>query len=184
MTAFDPRTEKTEERVLSNWVTLVSKTYNNLNDKDQSTYHSFKLRDYITILAVTEDGKIPLVRQYRPARSAYSLELPAGIREVDEEPAITAQRELWEETGFSSDRKLQFMGQFAADTGRLSNDVWFYFADKVFKPKDREWKAEVGVEVVLYTKEQLMEAIRSGEFWHSMHLGALGLAILWKQFSF
>lgn len=184
MTTIDPKSEKTEEKILSTWVTLVSKTYQHKEGSETSTYHSFKLKDYIAILAVTDDGLIPLVRQYRPARSSYTLEFPAGIRENDEEPAITAQRELWEETGYSSDRKLQFLGQFAADSGRLSNDVWFYFADKVFKPKDRAWTSEDGVEVVLYSKEQLKEAVRNGEFCHAMHLGALGLAILWKQFSF
>ncbi len=57
------------------------------------------------IVPVTEEGKILLVRQYRPALDRYTWELPAGCRdEVDERTDITAKREMEEETGYTSDK--------------------------------------------------------------------------------
>lgn len=182
MPSFDLSTQSVTETTLSPWATLVSREFKKNNEP--VVYHSIKQNDYIAILAVTEDQKIPLVRQYRPAAQSFTLELPAGLVEKDEDPAITAQRELWEETGFSSDRKLQFMGSFYADSGRLENRCWFYFADKVFRPAGRSWSEEEGIKIELFSKAQLKEAIRSGEFCHSMHIGCLGLAVLWKQFEF
>lgn len=50
---------------------------------------------------VLPDGRILLIRQYRPAIDRETLELPAGARDASgEDPAKTAARELEEETGY------------------------------------------------------------------------------------
>ena len=55
------------------------------------------------VLPVLPDGRIILVRQYRPALDRETLEVPAGCRDsVDEDMAICAARELEEETGYHS----------------------------------------------------------------------------------
>ncbi|RKZ35646.1 MAG: hypothetical protein DRQ37_05940 [Gammaproteobacteria bacterium] len=45
------------------------------------------------------EGKVCLLRQYRPVMGAWMLELPAGKLEPGESPQEAAQRELAEETG-------------------------------------------------------------------------------------
>lgn len=57
------------------------------------------VRDGVAVLAVLDDGTVPLVRQYRQAVDRILLEVPAGVREPDEAPLETARRELSEETG-------------------------------------------------------------------------------------
>lgn len=53
------------------------------------------------VVPITEDGKILMVRQYRNALDRYTLEIPAGALDAEEEPGIVcAGRELEEETGF------------------------------------------------------------------------------------
>lgn len=50
---------------------------------------------------VLPDGRILLIRQFRPAIDREALELPAGARDASgEDPAVTAGRELEEETGY------------------------------------------------------------------------------------
>ena len=51
------------------------------------------------IVPVTDDGKVVMLRQYRPAVGAWIYELPAGTIEKGEKPARCAARELEEETG-------------------------------------------------------------------------------------
>ncbi|MBQ6590211.1 MAG: NUDIX hydrolase [Lachnospiraceae bacterium] len=54
---------------------------------------------------VLADGRVLLIRQYRPAIDRETLELPAGAREAEgEDPADTAARELEEETGYRPGR--------------------------------------------------------------------------------
>jgi ADP-ribose pyrophosphatase len=51
-------------------------------------------------LAMFDDGRIILVRQERYPFGEFTLELPAGKRDADEDPMNCAQRELEEETGY------------------------------------------------------------------------------------
>lgn len=56
------------------------------------------------VVAVNEEGKLLMVRQYRNALDRFTLELPAGKVDEPGEPTIEcAKRELEEETGFVSD---------------------------------------------------------------------------------
>ena len=67
------------------------------------TYHAVGQQDYVAIVARTPDGRIPIVRQYRPALETFTWELPAGLVEHDEDPAESCRRELLEETGYPAD---------------------------------------------------------------------------------
>jgi len=54
----------------------------------------------VAIVALDDDGRVLLVRQFRVAAEQALLEIPAGKRDVDgEPPEITARRELEEEVG-------------------------------------------------------------------------------------
>jgi len=56
----------------------------------------------VIIAAITSDGNILLIRQYRPALDSCIVELPAGLIEPGEAPVDACKRELIEETGHSS----------------------------------------------------------------------------------
>ncbi|MEH7664858.1 NUDIX hydrolase, partial [Bacillus velezensis] len=55
----------------------------------------------VAVLAVTEEGKIILVNQFRKPLERTIVEIPAGKLEEGEEPEHTALRELEEETGYT-----------------------------------------------------------------------------------
>jgi len=54
------------ENKLSPWVTLATKGVTKGNGQEEF-YHSFRQADYVTVMAVTKDAYIPVVRQYRPS---------------------------------------------------------------------------------------------------------------------
>ena len=58
-------------------------------------------RGFCVIFALTRDGNVVLVRQYKHGAGEIVLELPAGVLDGDESPATCAARELAEETGFN-----------------------------------------------------------------------------------
>ena len=70
----------------------------------------------VGILALDENGCVPMVTQYRYAFSRTLLEIPAGKREPGEEPFVTAQRELKEEVGATA-ADWQSLGQIIASPG-------------------------------------------------------------------
>jgi ADP-ribose pyrophosphatase len=55
---------------------------------------------FVTILALTADRQVILVRQYRYGADSIHLELPAGMLMEGEAPQACALRELAEETGY------------------------------------------------------------------------------------
>ncbi len=58
----------------------------------------------VAVLPLHDDGTVTLVRQYRAPIDALLLEIPAGVRDVEEEPTeVTAARELAEEVGLEAE---------------------------------------------------------------------------------
>jgi ADP-ribose pyrophosphatase len=109
------------------------------------TYHSLQQADYVSVFAMTPDGRIALVRQYRSALEKYTLELPGGLRDGDESPEICALRELYEETGLKASDAPVALGRISPDTGRLENHLWGY-AVQVAGDVVSNWQPELGVE--------------------------------------
>jgi ADP-ribose pyrophosphatase len=56
----------------------------------------------VCVLAITQDNYVLTVDQFRYAQKEVLKELPAGKKEPNEEPLITAKRELMEETGYTA----------------------------------------------------------------------------------
>ncbi|MFC2647784.1 MAG: NUDIX hydrolase [Coriobacteriaceae bacterium] len=67
-------------------------------------------------VALYKDSKLCLVRQYRVAIQAMTLEIPAGKLELDETSEECAARELKEETGYTAD-SLEFIASAAGSIG-------------------------------------------------------------------
>jgi 8-oxo-dGTP pyrophosphatase MutT (NUDIX family) len=138
-------------------------------------YHAVEQADYISIVALTRGGKIPIVRQYRPALEAFSWELPAGLVDPGESPADACRRELLEETGLTA-RAIHPLGENSPCTGRLDNRIHSFFVEageplKGFKPV-------AGMSVKLVSPAVVVRLFTSGNFDSLLHLGALLLAEL------
>lgn len=137
-------------------------------------YYSLNLSDYVSVVATTVAGEIILVRQFRPAVEAVTLELPAGHVEPGQEPDEAARVELAEETGFTADR-LTLVGCLKPDTGRLGNRMWVYAAAGA-KRLDA-WQPEAGVAVTLVPATDLPRRLADGTFDHALHVASLFLAV-------
>ncbi|MDB6108855.1 MAG: hydrolase [Pedosphaera sp.] len=105
--------------------------------------------DFVSIIATTTDGKMILVRQFRPAVSRKSLELPSGHVEKGETPEEAARKELLEETGYVAD-KFEFLATASPAIGRFTNKMWTYFVPNARPTDDPKYQVEAGVELVLF----------------------------------
>jgi ADP-ribose pyrophosphatase len=139
-------------------------------------FHSFVVADYVSLLAETADGRIVLVEQFRPALERRTLELPGGLLDDGEDPAICAGRELVEETGFAAQTSPVLIGNLVADSARLENRVWCFHARPVVAREG--WQSEPGVSPRLVTKPELRDLVTNGTFDHAPHIAILGMAIL------
>lgn len=172
------------EQVLSPWLTLVTHDVCLSGKPGLQRFHSFKQADYVTMFAVTTDGRIPLVRQYRPALERYTWELPSGLRDNEEPPEQAAIRELLEETGLVAGAGVVPLGCMAADSGRLENRIWAFFTAGVSPEKSAAWQPDPELECRFATKPELKAMILDGRFEHALHLAVIGQAVMRGHFSF
>ncbi|MEM1597019.1 MAG: NUDIX hydrolase [Pyrobaculum sp.] len=80
----------------------------------------------VAVLAL-QGGRALLVRQFRPALGAWTLEIPAGTLEQGEDPHEAAVREMVEETGYRP-RALEPLGQFHPTPGVSNELIRLYLA--------------------------------------------------------
>ena len=169
------------DRPLSRWTTLVTRGVSVPGVEERQEFHSLAQADYVSILAVTPSGRIPLVRQFRPAVEKITLELPGGLLDEGELPAVTAERELFEETGFRLASPPRLLGRLCPDTGRLENGFWCFFAE-IKEITDPAWRAERNVEPLLMGRLELRQAILDGQFDHALHIALVSMAIVHSLF--
>jgi ADP-ribose pyrophosphatase len=170
-----PTVVDVSETPLSPWVSLVSRSVVYDPDDAPQLFHSLRQDDYVCVVARLSDGRLPFVRQFRPALGRTTLELPAGLRERNEDPAMTAARELYEETGLTVKAgDLQLLAVLDPDSLRLENRLWCYFVH--VNETQPVASKEATVEAVALDPEQLCIAMSSGELTHALHLCAIGLA--------
>lgn len=89
----------------------------------------------VGIIAVTADGKLVLVEQYRPPVSAMVIELPAGLAGDGgdiEDLAEAAKRELLEETGYEAG-SLRQLFEGLSSAGLSDEKITFFHATKLKK---------------------------------------------------
>jgi ADP-ribose pyrophosphatase len=79
----------------------------------------------VVVIAVDEEGRVTLVRQWRHAIARFLLEFPAGGLERGEEPLKCAKRELREETGLEAERWTP-VGYFFSSPG-FANEILHVF---------------------------------------------------------
>ena len=113
------------------------------------------------MLAITDEGKIVMERQYRKSIETAPLELPAGKTDEGEDPFTTAVRELAEETGYTASsvkHLISFHPTFAYSTEYLH----IYVCRGLIKG-ETHWDSTECLEIEEYTPDEALEMIKSGE---------------------
>ena len=114
----------------------------------------------VTVIAVASDGRLVMIRNHRVAVGARLLELCAGKLEPDEDPKSSAVRELEEETGFSAASVVP-LGRFYTSPG-FADELMHVFEARDLTPVPRRLEPGEDIEVVMLTREEVEDAIRSG----------------------
>lgn len=94
-------------------------------------YYVVEYPDWVHVVAIDDDRRLLLVRQYRHGMGGVTLELPAGkIDATDASPQEAAARELLEETGCAA-RSLRLIGTHWANPANQNNRIFTVLAEGV-----------------------------------------------------
>ncbi len=115
----------------------------------------------VAIVALTDDGRICLVRQFRPALGRVTVEVPAGKLDAGEDPLACAHRELLEETGMRADA-MAFLTTVATSVGFCDELIHIYMATGLtFAHSNPD--ADEFINVDLVPLPELIDAVLDGK---------------------
>ena len=118
-------------------------------------------RGGVAVLAVDEEGRVPIVRQYRYPLGKHLWEIPAGKLEVGEKPDEAIVRELREEAGLVAG-KIVRLGEIYPTCGYSNEVIRLYLATDLSyvgaKPDEDEF-----LEIKYVKIDELYEKCLAGE---------------------
>jgi 8-oxo-dGTP pyrophosphatase MutT (NUDIX family) len=140
------------------------------NEEDKMVF--LDAADAVCVVALTTNGTLLLVKQFRFGVEEETLEAPGGLVDADEDKLIAAQRELREETGFTGGN-WTFLQTIQSNPVFMNNYIHQYLAVGV--EKTDELKLDIGenIEVVEIQPEDLKDLYEKGLIRHPHTMTAL-----------
>ena len=159
------------------WIRLRSDTCQTMNGHIVTPYHVIELPAWANIVALTPDNKIVLAREYRHGAGQVLSGLPGGVIEsFDTDPLAAIQRELQEETGYSSNAIFP-IGQGYANPANQNNIIYAFLALDVVQTHSQKLDEAEHIEIVLQEFLEFSRQAWSGELpAQALHLATLGFA--------
>jgi ADP-ribose pyrophosphatase len=125
------------------------------------------VREYLThpgavaVVALLDDGRVLLERQYRYPIARACIEIPAGKLEIKEDPLLCAQRELAEETGYTA-KKWSYIRRIHPVISYSTEFIDIYLAEGLV-PGASHLDEEEFLDVFAAPLEQLIAWVEDGE---------------------
>ena len=144
-------------------------------------YYVLEYPNWVNAIALTEEGKIIMVRQYRHAADIVSLEVPGGVIDGDEDPEFAIKRELLEETGYSF-KTCKLVAELYPNPATANNVTFTFVLTGGIKTHEQHLDEHEILNVEEYTIDQVKQFIKDNKIAQALHVAALhyGLAALEK----
>tara|TARA_Y100001933_G_scaffold241291_1_gene267584 strand:- start:245 stop:814 length:570 start_codon:yes stop_codon:yes gene_type:complete len=141
--------------------------------KTQEPYYSIECENGVIAAILDEQDQFILVKQFRPALSIETIEMPAGGIERNETPEEAIKREIEEEIQCES-QLISIGSKYAIMSSRVNMYLYMYFGMRptiVEKPN----AGTENLEIIRMDRRKVMRKIQKGEI---THLGAIGLLFM------
>jgi 8-oxo-dGTP pyrophosphatase MutT (NUDIX family) len=133
-------------------------------------YYVYEFPDWVTAVALSEEGKVIMVRQYRHGLGETCIETPGGcVDDTDANFEEAIKRELLEETGYSFS-SYKYLGRISANPSTNNNLMHMFLATGGKKVAEQQLDPNEEIVVELYTIEEVKQLIRENKLLQSMHV--------------
>jgi len=168
--------------VKEKWATLRVDTCKLQGGLIKDDYYVLEYPNWVNALALTQEGKIILVRQYRFAADIISLEMPGGVIDGDETPETAIRRELLEETGFSFD-SCKLVATLYPNPATSTNTTFTFLLTGGVHTHEQHLDEHEILNVELYTVDEVKQLLAQNKIDQALHVAGLfyGLSELDKN---
>ncbi|HLF46350.1 MAG TPA: NUDIX hydrolase [Chitinophagaceae bacterium] len=140
-------------------------------------YYVYEFPDWATAVALTEENKVVMVRQYRHAAGEVCIELPGGCVDASDKNLEAAiARELMEETGFAFS-SYDYLGKISANPSTNNNWMHLFLAKGGKKVSEQNLDSNEEIVVELYELDELKQMLRERKIIQSMHVTCILYAL-------
>jgi ADP-ribose pyrophosphatase len=136
--------------------------------------------DWVNVVAITDKGKLLLIKQYRHAIREFTIEIPGGIMDEGEKPLAGAKRELLEETGYGGGR-FKMVGCCRPNPAIINNMTHTFLATGVKKIGEQDPDGTEEIEVIEVSPKKVEWMIRKGKITHTLVISAIHFAMPFLQ---
>jgi 8-oxo-dGTP pyrophosphatase MutT (NUDIX family) len=154
------------------WLTIRKEKCELPNGTVMPAYYILEYPEWVSVLALTKEGKAVFVKQYRHGLGVVSIEVPGGVVDAGETPDLAAKRELMEETGYQFDT-FEYLGKVSPNPATSTNYMHMYLAQGGVKVAAQSLDETEDVDVALYTLEEVKSLIRDNKIVQSLHVTTL-----------
>ncbi len=136
-------------------------------------YYVLEYPDWVNAVALTAEGQLLAIRQYRHALGKTLLEIPGGCMDpTDADPETAMRRELLEETGYAFD-KVESLGVISPNPSTNSNLTHMFLATGGKRIQEQSLDANEEINVVLLSPGEAVRLLEEQGFMQSLHATCL-----------
>lgn len=136
-----------------------------------------KAKDYVNALVLNSQGQCLILEGYKHGLGRDNWQVLGGYLEEGEEPLAAAQRELLEETGYTSDKWLH-LGSFVVDANRYVGTGHFFLAYDAHKIAQPDYDDLEAFEIRWEYPAELLQALSDGRVAIMSYAINIALALL------
>jgi 8-oxo-dGTP pyrophosphatase MutT (NUDIX family) len=158
------------------WATLRTDKCEMPDGRIVEDYYVLEYPNWVNAVALTEEGKVLMVRQYRHAAGLVSLEIPGGVIDGDEAPEAAMRRELLEETGYQFD-DIELIATVYANPSTANNHTYCYLAKGGKKVQGQSLDEHEELIVEEYTIAEIKQLLADNKIIQALHCTGLFYAL-------
>lgn len=149
-------------------------------DRREGEFVVIETNDWVNVVALTDDDRMLLVRQFRFGIHDFTLEIPGGVIETGEDPVAAGVRELREETGYAG-RSARLLAQVRPNPAIQTNTCHLVLVEGCVRVGDTQFDPNEEIELSLRPVDEVFALAEQGKIKHSLVIDALFFLRAWRE---
>ena len=155
------------------WFTIRKDKCETPEKKIVDPYYVYEFPTWVTAMALTEDNRVVMVRQYRHALGETIMETPGGcVDDTDSSLQAAIERELLEETGYAFSH-YEYLGKISPNPSTNDNLMHLFIASGGKKVQEQQLDHNEEIEVYLFSIDEIKQMLKENKILQALHATCL-----------